>query len=388
MYSTINTVYLSKEGGAVRTPMDEATFLEFYKNTMLCGSNNFQHFVCKQLEAENKITFEEQRKINDDEDTLFFESKRDFKGIISKTTTSKNFIGFYEEIEYKKLYKYSVPLYYEPSENPLQEALNDKKITLFERKEYTPDYVIDRVLGEATPVAYEEDGKLFVKFVLQKAYIHSETFEQIDYRYPIVIYINPSINMLEIRYDSMRYSYNEQVDRDAYSKIVSYCIDWIKSNLGLKLFACEHTDTIKIINDIQNTEVRMYKQMMEMKSGGSAELTASENGDYLLPFIGEIRELIDENEELFSEAIEVKQLLLQYLNEKEATASYPYIYVKWVKPVETQSYIVKITFDYFNGKYTLLQHITGSCKDLGMGRMNDAIEYLSKSGSFVKGEEI
>jgi hypothetical protein len=286
------------------------------------------------------------------------------------------------------LYKYSVPLYYEPSEKPLQEALNDKKITLFERKEYTPDYVIDRVLGEATPVAYEEDGKLFVKFVLQKAYIHSETFEQIDYRYPIVIYINPSINMLEIRYDSMRYSYNEQVDRDAYSKIVSYCIDWIKSNLGLKLFACEHTDTIKIINDIQNTEVRMYKQMMEMKSGGSAELTASENGDYLLPFIGEIRELIDENEELFSEAIEVKQLLLQYLNEKEATASYPYIYVKWVKPVETQSYIVKITFDYFNGKYTLLQHITGSCKDLGMGRMNDAIEYLSKSGSFVKGEEI
>ena len=39
--------------------------------------------------------------------------------------------------------------------------------------------------------------------------------------------------------------------------------------------------------------------MMEMKAGGSAELTASENGDYMLPFLGEIRELIDENEELF-----------------------------------------------------------------------------------------
>lgn len=144
-------------------------------------------------------------------------------------------------------------------------------------------------------------------------------------------------------------------------------------------------DTIKTINDIQNTEVRMYKQMMEMKAGGSAELTASENGDYLLPFLGEIRELIDENEELFAEADEIRQLLLQYLNEKEATASYPYIYVKWVKPVETKSYIVKITFDYFNGKITLLQHITGKCNDLGMGRMNDAIEYLSNSGSFVKG---
>ena len=372
----------------MRTPMDETTFLEFYKNTILCGSNNFQHFICKKLEMDNKITFEEQRKLSDNDDTLFIASKKDFKGIITKTTTSKSFISFYEEIEYKKLYKYSVPFFYEMGGESIEGVLKEKLIKIFDSKTYETDFVIDRVLNEAIPIAFTEDGKYFIKFVLQKAYLHSETFERINYRYPVVIYIDPLINVLEIRYDSIRYSYNEQIDRDAYSKIVTYCIEWTKSTLGLKLFSCEHTETIKIINDIQNTEVRMYKQMMEMKSGGSAELTASENGDYLLPFIGEIRELIDENEELFSEAYEVKQLLLQYLNEKEATASYPYIYVKWVKPVETQSYIVKITFDYFNSKYTLLQHITGSCKELGMGRMNDAIEYLSSSGSFVKGEEI
>lgn len=372
----------------MRTPMDEVTFLEFYKNTILCGSNNFQHFICKQLEAENRITFEEQRKIGDKDNTLFFESKRDIKGIISKTTTMKSFIDFYEALEYKKLYKYSVPFFYETGEKSIDDVLKEMKIAIFDNEIYQPEYVIDRSLNESAPIAYIEDGIYFIKFVLQKAYLQSDSFEQIDYRYPIVIYINPSINILEIRYDSMRYSYNEQIDRDAYSKIVSYCTDWIKDNFGMKLFRCEHMDTIKIINDIQNTEVRMYKQMMEMKAGGSAELTASENGDYMLPFLGEIRELIDENEELFAEADEIRQLLLQYLNEKEATASYPYIYVKWVKPVETKSYIVKITFDYFNGKITLLQHITGKCNDLGMGRMNDAIEYLSNSGSFVKGEEI
>ena len=104
--------------------------------------------------------------------------------------------------------------------------------------------------------------------------------------------------------------------------MVAYCIEWIKTKLKFKLFRIEHADTTKVINDIQNTEVRIYKQMMEMKSGGSAELTASENGDYMLPFLGELRELIEENEELFSESQEIKQLLLQYLNEKEATASY------------------------------------------------------------------
>ena len=95
----------------MRTPMDEVTFLEFYKNTLLGGSNNFQQFICKRLESENRITFEEQRKISNKDDTLFFESKRDCKGIISKTTTTKSFINFYEILEYTKLYKYSVPFF-------------------------------------------------------------------------------------------------------------------------------------------------------------------------------------------------------------------------------------------------------------------------------------
>ena len=378
-----------KVGGVMRSPMDEQTFLDFYKNTMLCGSNNLQLFVCKKLEAEHRITFEEQVSIDDKSDTMFFESKRDYKGIISKTAVSMSFVDFYEELEFKKLYKYSVPFYFELEKGKtIDDILVEKGIVFFDKEKFTTDYVIDKSLKEAKPMALKVDGKYFIKFVLQKAYVKPESYEQIGYRYPIVIVVNPTINVLEIRYDSLRYSFGEQIDRDAYSKIVTVCIDWIKSNITAELFCCKHTDTIKIINDTQNTDVRMYKQMMELSDGGSAELTASEGADYVLPFIGELRELIDENEELFNEADEVKQILLQYLNEKEATASYPYIYVKWVKPVETQSYIVKITFDYFNGKYTLLQHITGKCNDLGMGRMNDAIEYLSNSGSFVKGETI
>ena len=207
--------------------MDETTFLEFYKNTILGGSNNFQHFICKKLEAENRITFEEQRKISDKDDTLFFESKRDFKGIISKTTTTKSFINFYETLEYTKLYKYSVPFFYESGEKALDEIIKEKQISIFDNKLYNPEYIIDRELNDSTPVAYIEDGVYFLKFVLQKAYMQPDTFEAIDYRYPIVIYINPAISVLEIRYDSMRYSYNDQVDRDAYSKIVSYYIDWI-----------------------------------------------------------------------------------------------------------------------------------------------------------------
>ena len=48
---------------------------------------------------------------------------------------------------------------------------------------------------------------------------------------------------------------------------------------------------------------------------------------------------------------------------------------------------IQVTFEYFNQKYTLLQHITGDCKDLGMERMNNAIKYLCQSGAFIKGEK-
>ena len=75
-----------------------------------------------------------------------------------------------------------------------------------------------------------------------------------------------------------------------------------------------------------------------------------------------------------------------YLSEKEKTANYPYIYIKRVKPVETDSYVFKITFDYFLGRFTTLQHQTGTCRDLGMERMDNAIKYLCESGSFTKGD--
>ena len=166
------------------------------------------------------------------------------------------------------------------------------------------------------------------------------------------------------------------------------CIEWLKNHLGIRLFVCDHHKTIEILKNSKDGSVKIYKQMMELNSGGSAELTASEQADYVLPFVGEIRELLEENEEIFKKCEDVKNLLLQYLDDKEATASYTYIYVKWVKPVESESYIVKVTFDYFNAKYTLMQHISGQCKDLGRERMNNAIKYLCENGSFAKGEEI
>lgn len=380
--------YVIKGGYSMRSPMDQKTFLEFYKNTILGSSNSILNYICALLEKENKITFEAQCKLGDSNDTIYYSSKRDFKKIITETTTNIKFVGFYEYWEYIKLYKYSVPLFYEESENEsIENCLLESGIKEFDLNNYDPELVLNTSLKEATPMYWKQNGDIFVKFVLQKSYVLPDTFDQIDYRYPIVIYINKENHILEVRYDAIKYN-NNVFSNGAYENILFECINWLQNNLHLRLYLCEHKNILPIINDKQNEDVKIYKQLMQMDTGASAELTASESTDYVLPFIGELKELIDENEELFDQAEDIKKILLQYLDDKEATASYPYIYIKWVKPVESQSYIVKIIFEYFSQKYTLLQHITGNCKDLGMERMNDAIKYLCKSGAFSKGNEI
>ncbi len=369
-----------------RAAMDEQTFLNFYRESVSGYSRKAQRKICKKLLEEGRITFESQIRIHlDGYNPVFFE-KNDPEAILSATTMSRDFMGFFECWEYVKLYKYSVPVFYQ-TETSIKEILLNSGIKKFEEDSFSTDYVLRTTLQDAVPMWYEKDGKYFVKFVLQKSCFKGEAYEQIDYRYPIVIYFDETTGIIEIRYDSIKYS-NQQTENDVYPNLVSYCLRWIIENLNLELYLCEHSNTIDVVNDKSDSSVRMYKQMMDLKSGASAELKAAEGRDALLPFVGELRELLDENEELFLNAPEAKELLVKYLNDIEATASYPYIYIKWENAVESQSYIVKITFDYLSQKYTLLQHQTGTCNDLGMERMNNAIKYLCESGSFTKGDRI
>lgn len=369
----------------MRSPMEEQAFLNFYKTTVLGYSKSIQKYYCDLLEQADKITFDTQIKLLSSSAKVFTD-KKDFKTIISNTAMDKSFSGFYETREFDKLYKYSIPFFIENADiGKISSALQQAGANEFREDDFYPELVLNTSLKEATPSYRKLEDEVLIKFVLQKSYVTPDTYDEINYRFPIVIYINFSCKILEIRYDSTKYSGIS--GRDSYEKYVTVCLDWIQKNLPLDLYYCDASDAVNVIKNSQNKDVVVFRQMMEMGAGGSAELTASESEDYVLPFIGELRSLIEENEGLFNASPDIKNLLLDYLVDKEESARYPYIYVKWVKPVESHSYIVKITFNYFADRYTVLQHITGTCNDFGMERMNHAIEYLCKNNAFTRGEK-
>ncbi|MBP2058098.1 hypothetical protein J2Z60_001275 [Lactobacillus colini] len=372
----------------MQNEIDEQTFIKFYLSTVLNYSVAMKTAICKKMEEEGKITFETQMTLGDNETfPMYFQDKKDVDEIIRQTTLNKNFSNFYENWEFIKLYKYSVPFFFDSKTKNALSVLNENKIKKFDEDTYRSNRILPTEIGSETPIYKEiKNGEYVIKFVLQKSYPDVDTMEQVDYRYPVVIYLNSNRNFLEIRYDSVKYG--RKYTSNVYEDIVEECIGWLENTLDFNLFEINHNGTINNLKNGNNDPVKIYKQMMELSSGGSAELTAAKDQDYLLPFIDEIRELINENDQLFKGALEVKNLIEQYLDDKEATANYPYIYVSWGNAVASQSYIVKITFDYLQHRHTLLQHLTGTCTDLEMERMNNAIEYLCKSGSFVKGTKV
>ena len=364
--------------------MDRKTYLEFYTNTVMGYSKALQRQICSKLEQEGLITFKVQKDKFESDECIYYVEKDVEKVILDTTQSPHNqYLTFYEKLEFTKLYKYSVPLFFEGN---IMEA-----VALLEQQSKIQKYdqiecIIARNIKENIPSYFVDGSTLLIKFVLQKSYPNPEDYETIDYRYPIIIYFDLENSICEIRYDALKYS--QKFYTDAYKTNSEEIMHWVTNVLGIKLYRCEHSNFIDVVRKDTSGLVKVYKQMMDMGAAGSAELTASSEQDYLLPFIGELNELINEHEEMFSKAPEIKQLLLDYLAEKESSANYQYVYLKWVNAVESKSYVVKVVFDYFNNEHTLLQHISSSCNDFGMGRMNNAIRYLQHSGAFVKGHEI
>ena len=365
--------------------MQEEQYLAFYKDSMIGYSKAYQKYVIRQLKQDGRITDEDQYAVTDKPNILVVEKHQDDQSIIAAMAEKVDYAVNFEYLEFVKLYKYSVPFFYSISDEvaSLEENIAAACV-LFDAETYRPNYYLGRSIGDSAPVFLNKGEEELIKFILQKAFPRPEDYQLVNYRYPVVIYINQQLSVLEIRFDAVRF--DPQFGKESYESLLNNCLEWIKANLKVELFSCDGANTIDVINSKKDESIKIYKQMMELSSGGSAELTASEERDLVMPFIGEIRELIDENEEMFSRSTEIKELLLNYLNEKEKTANYPYIYIKRVKPVETDSYVFKITFNYFLGKFTTLQHQTGTCRDLGMERMNNAIKYLCESGSFTKGD--
>ena len=137
-----------------RAAMDETTFLKFYQNSVLGYSKKAKRKICSNLEQEGKITFNSQMNLLTEENSPTYFLKENIDTIISKVTMTAGFMGFFEEWEYIKLYKYSVPVFFE-TEKDIEDVLTSAGIKKFDKSNFSTDYILKTSLLDADPMWYE-----------------------------------------------------------------------------------------------------------------------------------------------------------------------------------------------------------------------------------------
>lgn len=366
-------------------------YIELFSNTIDLYSSAMKNAIIKGLKDSELVTQYESETNKNIKFPVFFDSREE---IIPETISDSDFFSFYENWEYDKSYKYSIPLAYEKDLSNdefisfIKKLIEDEKIRIFvnSNKFTAYDDILCSDIKTNIPFCKITEKNILFKYVLvESTYKYVEnTFIPVQIRCPILISINLNNNFLDIRFDGGKFEYDSQTDY--INPKIDDIVNWLKSTLKLKLYNIKHDDIIDIIKNDKTSNVVIIKQMMQLKSGGSAELTASESQEYRTPFIGDLRKLINDNHELFDKAPETRELILNYLDDYEETAQYPYIHVKWIKNNKAQSYTEKIVFDYYKGKLIQIHHMQSA--NVKRERIENAIEYLFRNGSFIKGDEI
>lgn len=282
-------------------------------------------------------------------------------------TESERAVKSIEEWEFEKNYKYS--LYLEighfDGEN-MAELIKENKVKLYD------DLTISEPLHPIidTPTLRSYGDNLFFKFLIKLKATDTEGHES-KCRYPIIAIIYPKLDIIELRFEAMGSIYGREKFRYVYE-----AISWLRNNLNTTVSPLDLRDAAEYIKEHGDEKsVVLAAQDMRMASGGKATVDVGNDDTNVLPFIGELKVLLNEYEDEFNKAPLIKNILEEFIYDKENLSDFP-----WVKfRFEERDIEVKITFDYGKENISLLQHYHSQLvKNIGKERMDYVTTYISE----------
>lgn len=166
---------------------------------------------------------------------------------------------------------------------------------------------------------------------------------------------------------------SDKREQTVYSDLISKMIHYFEEqyscilqplNLDFMVNVCKTDETVKLI-----------AQYMKLANGGNAQLEVGNNQEYVLPLIGELRSLLNENQNELDKVPEFRDALDQFMFEMEEMSDYPWIELLWENEIKTRGIHVKFVFNYMNNTYCLIQHYYSNVL-IGMERMNYVVKYI------------
>jgi hypothetical protein len=281
-----------------------------------------------------------------------------------------------EREEFIKSYKYAALFSVSSIDDTTFDQLQvNGQIQNFHSKEYAHDIVFDEIrYTDIIPTKFAVGNVIALKFSrLLTGYVPGPGVKK-QIKYPILAIYFRHLGILEVRLDQVRTYFQE--DEFFYHKQIDFVLEWIKNHLECEIEDINFPPIIDYISKQDQDEVNIHAQAMSMKNGGKAVLETGLNENYILPLLGELKELIKSNEELFDKSPEIKKMLDKFITETEETSDLPWISLVWKGKNKTKGTIVKFKHNYMNQGYTLLQYY-GLQTD--MEKMDNVTEYIIKN---------
>lgn len=345
--------------------MDIAEYKDYLKETLNAYPKYMQMDFINALREQSLVSTDSRKKNLSPEisdiSSLPFEER--IKHVIDFVEGA---IQVFENVEHIRGYKHSVLFRYE-----------DKHYSDILQLLKSCNYVIDDTdeLEELTVIPHNAYIKICENMTTLKFVFRYDKLDPngnpVRFKYSVIVAFFESNNLVDVRFDRLSRSLFGDVS-DVYNRNIMLIKNWFVNNIGITLI---NLDLPLIADSIKTNEdnVVPYAQSMNPKTGGEAVLRANDN--YVLPFLGDLRKLMEDNKELFDNASEVKDLLQDFISDIEETSDLPWITLCWKGENKSKDIHVKFLFDYAKKGYTLLQY-TGLSKD--MERMNKIVECVAR----------
>lgn len=187
----------------------------------------------------------------------------------------------------------------------------------------------------------------------------------------VIFHCNEKI--IEFRFDTLRRIFvPERQEQSFYSDLIDKLIQFWKTSFGTELEPLN----LEFLQKHHPDATLMAKYMM-LPSGGNAQLDVGKNENYILPIIGELKEILNDHRNDLDKCPALKESLEQFMFENDELSECTWIEIMWENEIKVRSIRVKFIFNYKNRMYCLLQHYYSNVL-VGMERMNHVVRYISK----------
>ena len=284
---------------------------------------------------------------------------------------SSEAVRLFETWEYEKDYRYSAVFTTSDYQMLLQKLDQVRELPENQDESLITVLYDDKAM---MPSRRNIDGQTIIKFSFAFSAVHPQTQNELLCKYPVLVVLHEQYELIEIRFDTLKQFF--EPNRDFYLSLIRSVVGYFKTSLGVTLDPLD----MSFMKDAINDEVMLVAEHMNLVSGGKAVLEVGDNEDCVLPFIGELRSLIQDHRTELESVPSLRDALEQFIYEKSEMSEYPWIELKWNDEIKTRSMRVKFTFNYANSGFGMIQHYQNPVL-VGKGRMDRVVKHIGENRS-------